>query len=165
MAKEKERKTAHILYVEQNKAQKEIASLLGITEKTISVWVNKYEWQKERTARNASPARRKNNIKAIITNLSEERLSLDAEVREFEKSGNHDGATKTRERISKIDDAVSKWNKTLMTIDKENEVTLSAYINVLEQIFNDMRLFNPKLFMETIEFQEQHLHKVTAQLG
>ena len=165
MAKNKERKTARILYVEQNKTQKEIASLLGVTEKTVSFWVNKYDWQKERTARNASPARRKNNIKAIITNLAEERLELDSEVKQLEKEGDQEEANHKRERISKIDDAVAKWNKTLMTIDKENEISLSAYIQVLESIFNDMRLFNPKLFMQTIEFQEQHLHKVTSQLG
>jgi len=165
MAKEKERKTARILFVQQNKTQSEISKLLGVTEKTISAWCNRYDWRKERTARNASPVRRKNNIKAIITNLSEERLELDAKVKQLEKEGGQDEANTTRERISKIDDAVAKWNKTLMTIDKETEVTLSTYISVLEQIFNDMRLYDPKMFMGTIEFQEQHLHKVTAQLG
>lgn len=167
MAKEKEKKTARILFVEQNKTQKEIAALVGVTEKTISNWVNENdeEWIKERTARNASPIQRKENIKAIITNLSTERLELDAQARKLESDGNTDEAATIRSRISSIDDAVSKWNKTYTTIEKENMVTLSTYIHVMETIFNDMRLFNPKLFMETVDFQEKHLHKITAQLG
>lgn len=165
MAKEKQRKTAHILYVEQNKSQKEIAQLLGVTEKTVSSWVNKYSWKQELTARNASPARRINNIKAIITNLSEERLLLTSEVRQLEKDGASEEATKKREQISRIDDSVSKWNKTLENINKENQVSLSIYLQVMESIFNSMRLYDVNQYMDTVEFQEHHLHKITMELG
>lgn len=165
MAKIKEQKTARILYVEQGKTQKEIAQLLGITEKTIGLWVKNGDWEKERASLNASPVERINNIKAIITNLSYERLELDTKAKQAEKEKNTDKATAFRERISKIDDAASKWNKTLENVSKENQVSLSNYLTVMESIFNDLRLFNVKLFMETVDFQEYHLHKITSELG
>lgn len=165
MAKEKQRKTAHILFVEQNKTQREIAQLLGVTEKTVSAWVNKYGWKQEQTARNSSPVRRVSNIKAIITGLSDERLSLSNEVRMAEENSDTEEATRLRERISKIDDAVSKWNKTLENINRENQLNLSTYLQVMERIFDSMRIFDTKLYMESVEFQEDHLHKITMKLG
>jgi transposase len=165
MAKDKEKKTAHILFVAQGKTRKEIAALIGTSERTVGSWVDKYGWLKERTARNASPVKRSENIKSIITSLSEERIELTGLIKEAETKKDADAITDLRTRISKIDDAVAKWNKTFMTIDAENSITLSVYITVMERIFDSLRSFDSKLFMQTIEFQDQHLHKITIELG
>jgi len=165
MAKEKEKKTAHILFVEQGKTRKDIAQLLGITDKTISNWVEKFGWDKERTARNASPTRRTENIKAIITTLSEERIELNNKVKAAELKGDLNTITELRSQISRVDDSVSKWNRALMTIEDENKITLSVYLTVMDMIFDRMRIMNPKLYFETIDFQEQHLHQITVELG
>ncbi|OGX23339.1 MAG: hypothetical protein A3K54_00030 [Omnitrophica WOR_2 bacterium RBG_13_44_8] len=165
MAKEKERRTAHILYVEQAKNAHEISDLLGIPEKTIGQWVAKGSWKEERAARQASPAKRAGNIKLIITNLSEERLELDRKIKAAENSGNTKDLTELHEAVSRIDDAVSKWNKTLENIERENRISLATYLNVMDQVFAAMRQFDPKLFMSTIEFQDNHIHKVCQTLG
>jgi predicted transcriptional regulator len=165
MAKEKEKKTAHILFVEQGKSRKEIAHLVGVAEKTVGEWVIKFGWEKERSARTASPARRMDNIKEIITTLSDERLELNRKVKAAENNNDLSLIADLRGQISKIDDAVSKWNKALTTIESENRITLSIYINVMEKIFEKMRIHDPKLFMQTIEFQEQHLQQITLELG
>jgi transposase len=165
MAKEKERRTAHILYVEQGKKANEIADLIGVAEKTIGEWVAKGAWKEERTARQASPAKRSDNIKLIITNLSEDRLSLDRKIKAAEAEGDSDSLTALREEVSHIDDAVSKWNKTLENIERENRVSLATYLNVMDQIFQAMRQHDAKLYMSTIEFQEAHIHKISRTLG
>ncbi len=166
MAKEKERRTAHILYVEQGKNAREVAELIGCAEKTIGEWVAKFGWKEERAARQASPAKRSDNIKMIITNLSEDRLRLDREIRNFENEGGSSSRlSELREEVSRIDDAVSKWNKTLENIEKENRVSLATYLSVMDQIFSAMRNYDPKLFMSTVEFQEQHIHKISISLG
>lgn len=166
MAKEKEKKTARILFVEQGKTRKDIAGLIAVSEKTVGQWVDKFGWEKERAARNASPTRRMENIKAIITGLSEDRISLSNRIKNLEASGtNPDTIADLRSQISKIDDAVAKWNKTLTTIDSENKITLATYIGVMENIFDRMRIYDAKLFMATVEFQELHLQQITNELG
>jgi transposase-like protein len=164
MAKEKERRTAHILYVEQGKTAKEVAELIGCAEKTIGEWVAKYGWKEERSARQASPSKRAGNIKMIITNLSEDRLRLDREIRAIEAGGDPARHNTIREEMSQIDDAVSKWNKTLENIEKEGRVSLVTYLNVMDQIFSSMRNYDAKLFMSTVEFQEHHIHKISLVL-
>lgn len=166
MAKDKERRTAHILYVEQGKTAREVAELIGCAEKTIGEWVAKFGWKEERTARQASPAKRADNIKMIITNLSEDRLRLDREIRAIEASGgNPEALAELRDRVSRLDDSVSKWNKALENIEKENRVSLATYLHVMDEIFSAMRLYDARLFMSTVEFQEQHIHKISISLG
>lgn len=167
MAKEKEKRTARILYVEQGKTAKDIADLVGVAEKTISEWVQKGAWKEERTARNSSPGKRADNIKLIITNLSEDRLELSRRAKEAEAGPGPDpeNIQKLREEISRIDDAVSKWNKTLENIEDENRISLATYLNVMDQIFKAMQAHDPKLYMSTVEFQDQHIHKICNLLG
>jgi transposase len=166
MAKEKEKRTARILYVEQGKTAKDISDLVGVSEKTISDWVQKGAWKEERTARNSSPGKRADNIKLIITNLSEDRLDLSRKVKEAEANlAEADEIQKLREEISRIDDAVSKWNKTLENIEDENRISLATYLNVMDQIFKAMQAYDPKLYMATVEFQDAHIHKICTLLG
>lgn len=165
MAKEKERRTAHILYIEQGKTAREVAELIGVAEKTIGEWVAKYGWKEERSARQVSPQKRADNIKQIITNLSEDRLRLDRQIKLFEANNKLEELPALREEVSRIDDAVSKWNKTLENVEKESRVSLATYLNVMDEVFSAMRLHDPKLFMSTVEFQEQHIHKISISLG
>jgi len=165
MAKEKQRKTAYILFVEQGQNRKEIAQLTGVSELTIGKWVKKYGWLKERAARNASPVKRSENMKSIITTLSEERLELARQTKEAELNGDLETIKNLRIQISKIDDAVAKWNKALITVDNESKITLSVYLHVMEQIFESLRIFDRNLYMQTINFQEHHLHDKTMELG
>ena len=165
MAKEKEKRTARILFVEQNKNRKEISQLLGVTQKTVGDWVDKFGWEDERTARNASPTKRLQNIKEIITSLSEQRIDLMSQVKVAERAADLENVASLRQQIAAVDDSVSKWNKALMVIQNENKITLSAYLEVMERIFNALRVYDQKTFMELIDFQEQHLHYITAELG
>ena len=165
MAKEKERKTAYILFVNEGKTRKEISQLIGVSEHTIGAWVDKFGWVKERAARNASPGKRIENVKAILAELGEQRLELSRQLKEAEINGDSDAVNDLRTQIEKKDLAVANWNKHLMTIDKESKITLANYLHVMESVFYALRLFDTKLYMQTIEFQEHHLHAKTIELG
>ena len=56
-----------------------------------------------------------------------------------------------------MDDAISKWNKALVTMDKESRVSLSGYLWVMEEVFQAMRGFNLDLYMKSLDFQEDHI--------
>jgi len=161
MAKEKEKKIARILYVEQQKDAKEISQLIGVSEPTLSKWVNAYGWKDQRNARTNTPAARIDNIKQIINDLSEQRLEEARTLKESEKTGDIEECKKLRTRIAQIDDAVSKWNKTLETVNKDNQVTLSTYISVMEMLFDALKQFDEALFFQTLDFQEIHLNHIS----
>lgn len=166
MAKERERRTARILYVENNMTAKDVASRVGVTEKTVGDWVEKGNWKAERDAKNASPSKRINNIKQIISDLSEERLMLDREIKKLENNkADQEEISKLRARISGIDDAVSKWNKTLENVEKEAKIQLSTYLQVMESIFQGMQKFDRELYLSTIDFQEFHVNEISIKLA
>lgn len=161
MAKEKEKRIAHILYVQQQKGAKEISKLIGVSEVTISKWVNANQqaWKVERNAKIHMPKTRIDNIRQIINDMSEERIFLNKQLK---NSKNTEEIANIRNTIAKIDDAVSKWNKTLENINKENQITLSTYIRVMEMIFDDLQKFDEELFFKTLDFQEIHLNEIAT---
>lgn len=166
MAKDRERRTAQILYVDQNLTAKDVADRVGVSEKTIGDWVEKYQWKALRDAKNNSPAKRINNIKQIISNMSDEWLECDREVKKLEREGGDPKLiAETRTRIKGIDDAVSKWNKTLENIEKDANVSLSTYLFVMEDIFDNLANFNRDLYIKLVDFQEHHINKVSIKLG
>lgn len=166
MAKDKERKLAYILFVEQKKTAKEISLLIGVSEKTLSGWINADDerWKKDQRLRHTSPTQRVANIEQIISNLADDRIRKSIELNDAEKKADTELASELRKEIAKIDDAVSKWNKTLRDINKENKVPLAIYLEVMQSIFEAMQHDNPKLFMQTLNFQEKHINDISLKL-
>lgn len=162
MAKDSEKKVARILYVEQGKTAKEISALINVSEVTISKWVNDSGWKTERTARNVSTTSRIANIRDIINSLSETRIEQIRHLKEAEANADAKECEELRHQIAQTDDAVSKWNKTLMTLDKENSISLSTYIQVMQQIFAAMQQFDAKMFLSTVDFQDVHLNDIST---
>lgn len=161
MAKEKERKLARILYVEQNKDAKEISQLINVSEVTLSKWVNLYAWKDLRSAKNSNQTNRTQNIRQIINDISEQRIAEGRALMEAESNADMELCQAIRTRIAKLDDAVSKWNKTLENIDKENQISLSVYVNVMEMVFNALKSYDEKLYLQTLDFQDAHLNDVS----
>ncbi len=167
MAKKQERKIAYEMYVILQKTAKEIHEVTGVSEKTLSRWINDNDgvWKKERAARSASPQKRISNIEKIISDLAERRIQKDRELIEAENSGNRERQTELKQDISKIDDAVSKWNKTLEGINKDSKHSLTTYLDVMETIFQTLQAYDVKLFMQTLDFQEKHVHDASLKLS
>ncbi len=166
MRKDKERNTAHILYIEQGKSAKEIAELLGVSEKTISVWVNKYGWKSRLTAKVTSRDARIDNLKRIIDNIAEQRIELQAELSDLVKTNSDkERRQQIRMEMAGIDGTIANWNKTLEHAEKETRITLGTYLTVMERVFRAMQVFDSKLHYQTIAFQEQHTTDITNELG
>ncbi len=167
MAKEKEKATARILYVEQGKTAKEIAMLLEVSEKTISAWVNADDenWKAMRKAKITSPLKRIENLKSIINDMVDRRIELSNRLKIAESEKNLEEMANIKEEIAGLDDAVSKWNKTLENMDKENRMSLTVYIRVMDDIFDALRLWNEPFYYKLLAFQEQHIRQISNKLG
>ncbi|WP_435135731.1 terminase gpP N-terminus-related DNA-binding protein [Formosa sp. A9] len=179
MAKDKDRGIAYVWYVQQNKTAKEIAQKLKLTETTVGNWVKKYGWKEERNARENQVDKRIDNIKSVIDDITDDRSSARIRLKELKAEQkialankdddeiqlNKDMISEIKREIIGYDDAISKWNKTLENFDKENRVSLSSYLYVMEEIFKDLQTQDPKLYLQTIDFQEQHINNVSVKIG
>lgn len=161
MAKERERRLAEHYYIEKNRTATEIASLIKVTEATISGWVRKYGWKTRREAKAASPAQRVSNIKEVISLAASERIEASRELEIAIREEDINTITEIRKRIAAIDDGASKWNKALSYAIGEAKVPLVTYLDVMEWIFGAMRHFDEKLYLQTIDFQEHHVTQMS----
>jgi uncharacterized protein YjcR len=164
MAKDKERRLAKELFL-QGKTQKEIARLSKVQEKTIGEWVKKYGWREERDARFNSAKSHTESLKKLIGKLTERRLDLIRSMDKAQQENNDDTYDSLQKKANTIADEVSKYNKALQSLDKENRISLAVYINVMESIFNSVQVYNAKLYMELLDFQDNHLTEVSLKLG
>lgn len=164
MASEKDRQLARYYYVEKLKTAKETAEAVGVTEATMSKWVNRFGWKAEREARALSSGERIDNIRNIIADLARQRIELSAELRQAEKEEDRDGVGFLRSALASIDDGVAKWNKVLDSAKKETEIRLTTYLEVMERVFAALREHDRELYMRTLEFQELHIQEVADKM-
>jgi uncharacterized protein YjcR len=162
MAKDKERSIARTYFTELGKTCKEIAALINVSEQTLSGWRAKEGWDDIRSARMSRVSVRTDNIRQIINGLAEQRIELDEELKSTEARGNAEESAKILQKIAGVDDGVSKWNKTLENLTKEDKLSISDQLTVMERIFDAMRQFDEKIYLSTIDFQEYYLQKITA---
>jgi hypothetical protein len=161
MAKTTERRAAKEFYM-QFKEQKEIASLLNVSEKTITEWVSKYGWKAEREARINGSRNQINALKDVIGKLTQQRLDLFDKAKKAEQDGDKEESLSLSKQAASIADEISKYNKTLENLDERHRVSLGVYLDVMDDIFNALHKQEPKLFAQLIEFQEQHLSNISS---
>lgn len=175
MAKKRERTIARNYYIDLGKSAKEIAELTGVSEQTLSKWINdpKENWKEQRNAKVAAPEVRTGNIRELINGLCDDRMRLADKLKVAEeklskakeksaKDAMNAEILQIRDSLASIDDSVSKWNKTLLSVDKENKISFGDYINVMQETFNALRQYDEKLYLKTVDFQEQHLNAIAS---
>lgn len=164
MAKDKERQIAQDYFVNQGLSAKQIADKGLATEKTIGKWIIKYGWKKLRDAKMNSTSNRLDRINEVTDQLAEQRLQLFKEIEEAKEKGDQKLAMSLQQQAVQIDDSISKWNKRAENVDKENRISLSVYLEVMEDIFNHLQMHNSELFLKTIDFQEEHINTISNRL-
>jgi transposase len=172
MAKKQERKdieklkrAAYECVVIQDYTQEQAAKIVGVSTNTLSEWARKGNWKDLRKARQSAISTANNNLKNIISLLSEQRLKIEQKIHEAQACKDKEQELELRKQANIISDDLSKINKTLKENDKSNGITLGIYIDVMDDIFNNLRIFDLGLYNETIEFQAMLIQKKTIELG
>ncbi len=160
MAKYDDRRKAKELFI-LGKNQKQIAESVGVQQKTVGTWVKKYGWKNERDARLGSTKSQIQNIKGILSGLADDRIALSNLIKEAKSNDEKEVVENSQKEISKIDNSAAYWNKILSNLDKENRISLSAYLEVMDLIFDALQKYDLKVYLKTIEFQEQHLSNIS----
>lgn len=182
MSKETEQKIAKELYINQNKTPEEITHKTGVTLRTVQRWIKDGNWKKLRDAKANGSPQRIERTQLVVDSLTDRRIQLikdetkaRKELEELEELGDYEELKEEkailrvkvetlRAEAASIDDAISKWNKRIENLNKEGKITLSIYMEVMERIFEALRLSNEPLYMQTLDFQENHLEDVAAKL-
>lgn len=172
MARSKEyykklRKEAHDLYVNDGLSNKEISERLKVSEKSVSKWINDNEglWKEERRAAVVNSKQQAGNIKEIIRMLAEDKLDILQRIDEAEKEGDKELVMELRKQAASLDNSVNAWGKQMENMNKENRITFSVYLEVMDRVFDAMKTANPHLYYESLDFQEAHIYDVSKLLG
>lgn len=164
MAKDKERRLAEELFVKQRKSQREVAKLVGVTEKTIGKWVEEYGWKERRSAAMSNLKSGIENINQLINIYTERAIQIESEDENLsdldEKQLAEYKKERAKEKISLVD-AIAKLNKTKENFEKDHRIPYNVYINVTEQIMGAMLEKVPnKMRPDILDFFEDHINSI-----
>lgn len=149
MAKLREQKLAEDLYIKGKKTAKEIAELVGVTEKTVGDWADKFKWKDRRNALLGSAKNGLLNINNLIDIYAERLIEMESNPE-----------AKDSEKV-KLVDAIAKLNKTKDGFEKEHRIPYNSYINVMDLIMSDMLVkTNPSIHLQIMEFFENHTNEL-----
>ena len=149
MAKIREQKLAEDLYIKGKRTAKDIAQLVGVSEKTVGDWVEKFKWKERRNALLGSAQNGLLNINNLIDAYAEKLVEMenDPEAKQDQKT--------------KLVDAIAKLNKTKDGFEKEHRIPYNTYINVMDLIMSDMiAKIDAKHHLVLLEFFENHTNEL-----
>lgn len=155
------------MYVSEGLGNKEIARKLGVSEKSVSAWINDNDglWKKKRQADSISTDKRNENINEIINKLAQQKLDLLGKIDRAMEEQDDGLVAELRKQASALDNSVAQWRKQREDMNKTNRVDLSIYIEVMDKIFDSMQADDPDLYFRSLDFQEQHLYNVSKIYG
>lgn len=162
------KKEARELFVNDGLTAVEISARIAVSQKTLSNWINADNgaWKRERDARINSSAKQGDNIREIISIMSEQKLTILREIQDAEIAGEKELLLTLRKNAATLDDAVAKWNKTLQEMNKNgNRITLSIFLEVMDTIFDQLRNWDADIYNKTLDFQEMLVNEQTKILG
>lgn len=164
MAKEKEKRIAFDYYTNQGMTAKAISDIINVSEKTIGTWVEKGNWKSVRDANINSPKNQAQNIKELISELTEQQLQIAGEIKMAKESGDKNLVAELRKQSSALSQEVAIQTKALERID-DQKLSLSTYLAVMSDVFQAMDEYDKDLYKKTLEFQESHLQTISLKLG
>lgn len=165
MAKEREKRIAFDYYTTQGMTAKAISDITGVSEKTIGEWAKKGNWKSMRDANVNSNKTRAQNIKELISELTDQQLQIAEEIKTAKAKGDNNLVTELRKQSSAISQEVAIQTKALDKMDSENKTTLSKYLEIMNDIFQNLEAYDKDAYLKTLDFQESHLQTISLKLG
>ena len=156
---------AKIMFVEHGKNQKEIAQVLAVSENTVSKWAKAGNWKQERDARTNAVERRADDIKEVISNLTERRLEIFKEKKIAQQNGDKELVVILNKEAVSIGDEVAKHSKALVLMEKTGKYSLAIYLDVMDKVFKALDQYDNALYLKTLDFQEAHINDMAQLLA
>lgn len=141
--------------------------MVGVSKNTVTNWVEKGNWITERSAKQMSDQNIRQSGKEALENLSQILLELQNKRSELKRSGSPDKAAieELDEKIISYTHAIANTAGRVNKLIEGNKITLTIYLQVMEDIFNALLQEDSKLHAQTLDFQESHILFVAKKLG
>jgi len=165
MAKEKEKRIAFDYYTNQGFTAKAIAEIVTVSEKTIGDWVDKGNWKSVRDANMNSSKNRATKIKELISELTDQQLEINLEVKSAKAEGDKERVIALRQQSASISQEVAIQTKALERMDSNNKISLGVYLEVMTDIFKNLEHYDKNIYLKTLDFQDVHLSTISIKLG
>lgn len=165
MAKEKEKRIAFDYYTNQGFTAKAISEIVNVSEKTIGDWVEKGNWKSVRDANMNSSQNRASKIKELISELTEQQLEINIEVKSAKAEGDKERVIALRQQSASISQEVAIQTKALERMDNDNKISLGVYLEVMTDVFKNLEHYDKNIYLKTLDFQESHLSTISIKLG
>jgi len=165
MAKEKEKRIAFDYYTNQGFTAKAISEIVNVSEKTIGDWVEKGNWKSVRDANMNSSQNRASKIKELISELTEQQLEINIEVKLAKAEGDKRLVIALRQQSASISQEVAIQTKALERMDSDNKISLGVYLEVMTDVFKNLEHYDKNIYLKTLDFQESHLSTISIKLG
>ncbi len=164
MAKQREKRIALDYYTNQGMTAKAISEIIGVSEKTIGDWAKKGNWKSIRDANVNSSKAQAVNIKELISELTEQQLQIAEEVKDAKANGDNNLVSELRKQSSALSQEVAIQTKALERLE-DGKLSLSTYLTVMNDIFQNLETFDKELYHKTLDFQESYLQTISIKLG
>ncbi len=148
MAKDKEKRIAFDYYTNQGLTAKAIADIVNVSEKTIGDWVEKGNWKAVRDANLNGAQTRSANIKELISELTDQQLEINIEIKEAKAIGDKVRVIALRQQSATISQEVAIQTKALERMDSDNKISLSTYLEVMNDIFKNLEHFDKDVYLK-----------------
>lgn len=147
MAKENIRLQAETLFVEECLTCKDISGKLPVSEKTLSAWREKYDWDHKRLTKQTLPETFMKKYDELLNTLLDKRIRLESKK---------EMTPQDREEYNRIVDEMSKISKIKEGLVKDGKISLSTHVRCVERFMAALHKHNPKLFLELIDFNKSY---------
>ena len=139
------------MYVDQGRTAKEIAARISVTENTIGKWVDEGAWKAARDAYIVRPDMLVSSYEELLQALVDNRREMES-----------DKETDPKDKVS-LSDEISKVSKALEAARKDSRIPLSTYLKVMDSIFSSLQKKHPKIYLQLIDFQDEHINHIANQ--
>lgn len=133
MPKDKEKQIARELYLNTSMTQKEIAFKLGISEQTLSKWVNNGKWDEIKTAKSITKEQ-------LLKQAYEQLAAINKAIEE--RGGVPD---------KQLSDAKGILVKEIALLEKNHSISTAVYI--MDRFLNYVLTHNPSIAKEVSQMQ------------
>ncbi len=135
---------AYRYYVEDGLTAKRISEKLNISEKTISNWINKFNWKEQRVAKFSNPNSLLEKLELLLATLIEKRI-------EQESSGNID---------KNLINEIANIGKRIDKLREDSKPSLRSYLHSIDLFLANLEKFDSQLYAKVLDFYRFHLQNL-----